>query len=370
LKRIAILTNIVPPYRLPLFNGISEKVCLDVLVCTDNEKNRKWSTNTKQRFKVKKLHGVSLTLRNSMNDYRFIYLKFSILIYLLFKRPDKVVIGDASLTSYLAAFFCKVLGIKYIWWNEVLPFTPIRYGFLGKLRNFSIRNASHHFVSGTLAKEFIQNYGINQESITIIPDAVDNARYFELHKKLAPSSQEIRRKYAINPDDFVMLYVGQFIERKNIQLMLDSYKKLLEQDERNKFILVGGGELKEKILQFKEEHMLDGLIVLDFMEAEKLAELYSISDVLILISKSEPWGMVVNESMCFGVPVVASKYVGAGADLINEDTGIVIDEVNLENLVHGVNKVKKTAKCKSKIINEISNWNNKVAVESFLRGLN
>ncbi|RCW47883.1 glycosyltransferase family 4 protein [Paenibacillus prosopidis] len=369
MRKIAILTNIVPPYRLPLFNGIGDRVELEVIVCTDKEKNRKWSITKERKFKTKKLFGLTLTLRNNLNDYRFIYLKFSILFYLIFHRPYKLIIGDASLTSFMAAICCKVLKIDYIWWNETLPYTPINQGMLGKVRGYCIRNAVHHYVSGSLAKEFIINYGVDEGLITIVPDAVDNDKYFDLHELLQPQSNEIKSKYGINRDDNTMLYVGQFIERKNIQLMLDAYREIYEDDKCVKFIMVGGGELKDKIFQYKVEHGLKGLIVLDFMEPEKLAELYTIANVLILVSNSEPWGMVVNEAMCFKVPVILSKYVGAGADLIDNSTGQIIYDLNVSTLIENIKKIQVMNYDGTIIMNRVSHWNNSTAVERVIKEL-
>jgi len=127
MKKIAILTNIIAPYRLPLFNGIADQSKLDVLICKESEKNREWEINKQQKFKIVKLRGLELTLKNSLGDYRFIYLKISILFYLIFKRPAYLIIGDASFTSYIAALICNILHIKYVWWNEILPFTPNLY---------------------------------------------------------------------------------------------------------------------------------------------------------------------------------------------------------------------------------------------------
>lgn len=370
MRKVAILTNIVPPYRLPLFNGVGEQVELDVLVCSDNEKNRQWNLTTERKFKIKKLFGLTLTFRNNLNDYRFIYLKFSILFYLIFNRPYKLVIGDASLTSFMAAVCCRILKIDYIWWNETLPNTPIKKGLLGKVRGYCIRNAVHHFVSGTLAKEFIINYGVDEGIITIIPDAVDNEKYIEYNNILQPLRDDIKNDYGFDQDDYTLLYVGQFIERKNIFLMLEAYRGVYEDDKKVKFIMVGGGELKDKIIQYKEEHGLEGLAVLDFMEPEKLAELYTISNVLILVSKSEPWGMVINEAMCFGVPIIASKNVGASADLVDTNTGLIIDNnCNVVDLIIALQNSRVENWETDTIKEKISSWDNAIAIKGVLRNV-
>ena len=371
MKRIAILTNIIPPYRLPLFNGIAKTYKLDVLVCKENEKNRKWKIEEKNLFNTIKLKGFELNLKNSLGDYRFVYLKFSIITYLIFKRPDYLIIGDASLTSYFAAFLCNILGIKYIWWNEILPFTPINKGLVEKLRRYSITHAYHHFVSGTLAKEFIESYGIPSSKVSIIPDAVDNQKYFDYYQQYKDKKEKIRKRYNISQDDFVYLYVGQFIKRKNLDIILKSFKLLHHEDQKVKLFLVGGGPEKEKIEKFRREYCLeDYIIVEDFLQEKELAQIYTISDALILLSESEPWGMVVNEAMCFGLPILTSSKVGASADLINEQCGVIIQEyTDYREVANGLRLLKETRWSTETIQNKIYEWNNEVAYREAIKNL-
>jgi glycosyltransferase involved in cell wall biosynthesis len=364
-KRIAILTNIIPPYRLPLFNGIAEKYNLDVLICNEKEKNRKWKINFDNKFNIVKLKGLELNLKNALGDYRFIYLKFSIIFYLLFKRPDYLIIGDASLTSYFAAFLCKLLNIKYIWWNEILPFTPINKGFVEKMRKFAIKNAYHHFVSGSLAKQFIKNYGIPDEKITIIPDAIDNNLYLTYYNKFKNERDNLGKKFNLGKNDFVFLYVGQFIKRKNIFSILNAFKEAKQKDVSLKLILVGGGEEEGKIKDFIKKNKLEfSIIIIDFLDTEELSKIYTISDALILISESEPWGMVVNEAMCFGLPVLASYTVGAAADLIDNKSGIIINDYrNISEITSALLNMKNKKWDKRYIQKKVLSWNNDIAIE-------
>lgn len=364
MKKIAILTNIIPPYRLPLFNGIAKTHEVDVLICKQTEKNREWKIEDKNLFNVIQLRGIELSLKNSLGDYRFIYLKFTVLFYLLFKKPEYLIIGDASFTSYFSAFICKLLNIKYIWWNEVLPFTPISKGFVDKLRSYSIQNAYHHFVSGTLAKEFIESYGVNEETITIVPDAVDNELYFDYYQEFSSSREEFRKNYHIKKDEFVFLYVGQFIQRKNIMLILNTFKKALNEDNNLKLFLVGGGEQQAEIEKFvKDNSLAESVTIKEFLDTKELSKVYTLSDALIIVSESEPWGMVVNEAMCFGLPVLASYTVGASADLIDNNTGFVIQNFNdTQELAHTILDFKSKKWNRENIQEKVFGWNNELAI--------
>lgn len=367
MKKIAILTNIVPPYRLPLFNGIAKENKVDILICKEKEKNREWKSEDNNLFNVIKLRGIELSLRNSLGDYRFIYLKFTVIFYLVFKKPDYIIIGDASLTSYLAALTCKALKIKYIWWNEILPFTPTSQGIIGKLRKFSIQHANHHFVSGTLAKEFIKSYGIKEDMITIIPDAVDNELYINYYNQFKDDRDQLRSSFGIEEQDFVFLYVGQFIKRKNILLLLKAFKEAKKHDTSLKLFLVGGGEDYEEITLFVKNNDLEtSVIIQEFLQIQELSKIYTVCDSLVIISESEPWGMVVNEAMCFGLPVLASYTVGAAADLIDNKSGIIINDYrNISEITLTLLNMKNKKWDKRYIQKKVLSWNNEVAIGLF-----
>lgn len=364
MKKIAFLTNIIPPYRLPVFNGISKKHKLDVLICKDKEANRQWKLEGERLFNTIKLRGFELSLKNDLGDFRFLYLKFTIIFYLLFKRPDYIIIGDASFTSYLAAFVCKMLNIKYIWWNQLIPYTPINKGFVHKLRKFSYKHAYHHLVAGTLAKEYIKSFGIDEKLITIAPDAIDNQVYINYFNQFKSQREELRQKYNINKDDFVFLYIGQFIKRKNMFLILEGFLKAQQQKENIKLFLVGGGEEELQIKEFIEKNNLtNSVIVLDFLQLEELSKIYTLADALVLLSESEPWGKVVNEAMCFGLPIFASYTIGATPDLVDDNTGIVVDEYkNIDILSNTYIKFTNHKWDKQIIQNKILSWNNETSI--------
>jgi len=372
MNKIAILTNILAPYRLPLFNAISKANKVDVLICKENEKNREWIMEDKNLFNTITLKGIEFNLKNSLGDHRFIYLKFSIIFYLLFKRPNYIIIGDASFTSHLAAFVCRLLNIKYIWWNEIITYTPITKGFMDKLRRISFKNAYAFLASGTQAKEFIKSYDIDEEKIFIMPNSIDNELYKNYYNKFKPQRETLRNTYNISKDDFVYLYIGQFIKRKNIMLILETFKEALSKDKNLKLFLVGGGEDYEKINNFIEENKLKNyVIVKKFLQVEELSKIYTLSDALVIVSESEPWGMVVNEAMCFGLPILSSYTIGASADLVDNLTGIVVDDYkNISNLSKEFLNIKNTKWDKQYIQNKVINWDNTISIQSINKIIN
>jgi len=204
--------------------------------------------------------------------------------------------------------------------------------------------------------------------ISIVPDAVDNQKYFNYLEKYTDQKKTIRKKYNISEDDFVFLYVGQFIERKNIDTILKSFKKVSETNENVKLFLVGGGIEKEKIENFVLQNNLNNKVIIEnFLQEEELSKIYTISNALLILSESEPWGMVVNEAMCFGLPIVASEKVGAGADLIDEQSGVVVkDYKNIETVSQVLSTILVKKWSKNYIQIKVSEWNNDLAIKRVL----
>jgi glycosyltransferase involved in cell wall biosynthesis len=75
---------------------------------------------------------------------------------------------------------------------------------------------------------------------------------------------------------------------------------------------------------------------------ERLPEIYSRADVFVLPSISEAWGLVVNEAMCCELPVLVSSHCGCAADLVNEETGWVVDPIDEQSMVEGILKAART----------------------------
>ena len=123
---------------------------------------------------------------------------------------------------------------------------------------------------------------------------------------------------------FVLLFVGRFISLKNIEFLLMNFEKFLQNDSTIILKLVGDGPLKNN-LQKKYEH-LSNVNFVGMKFNDDLINEYKQASALVLPSYNEQWGLVINEAMASGLPVMANKNVGAIDDLIvNRETGFIFD---------------------------------------------
>jgi glycosyltransferase involved in cell wall biosynthesis len=169
---------------------------------------------------------------------------------------------------------------------------------------------------GSLNENFYKSYGVRGDRIFLSPYTVDNEYFFERARSLEGQQRELRQREGIAPDLPVVLYCAKLIPKKRPFDLLRAFAIVMKKI-RASLVFVGDGHLRPELEQFADKNALD-VHFLGFRNQSELPKCYAMSDVLVLPSDYEPWGLVVNEAMCFGLPIIASDKVGAAADLIRD----------------------------------------------------
>ena len=238
-------------------------------------------------------------------------------------RPDVVIVmGWNNLTWWIAVLASRIFKVPVLYMNDANVQAELSQPLWKKLvkqimlGNIFFKLASGFLSSGRANDVLYEYYGVEQEKV--IPFAYSVVHYDFLNRGAAniENRQQIRADYGIPEDSFVMLYCGRFIRQKGIFELLEAYEKV---DIPNKtLILVGNGEELDNMKDFASEHNLKSVHFPGFQPRHEIAKYYAISDMLILPSWRETWGMVVNEALCFSLPVIVSDQVGARQDLVIE----------------------------------------------------
>lgn len=194
-------------------------------------------------------------------------------------------------------------------------------GLKGKMKR-TVLTAFFERISGFLAigtsnATFYRSYGVPEEKIFWTPYAVDNGFFREQARNLAGQKRLLREKEGISQDLPVILFCGKLIEKKCPFDLLRAFA-ILGGYPKASLVFVGDGPLRPKMECFVSEHRLANIYFLGFRNQTELPVCYAMADLLVLPSSVEPWGLVLNEAMCFGLPVIASDRVGAAADLVQE----------------------------------------------------
>jgi glycosyltransferase involved in cell wall biosynthesis len=184
---------------------------------------------------------------------------------------------------------------------------------------------SRFLPGGSRQAAYLRHYGVAGEKISIAQMTVDVAVIMRHTDGIDRAQRaKIRRDLGLPDDATVFLYVGRMEPHKGLQALIEAVGRL-PQDVRSPavLLLVGDGSMSEMLRRAVKANprirwpaRLSGTALLDT---------YAAADVFVLASRFEPWGLVVNEAMAAGLPVIATDRVGCVDDLILlGETGLVV----------------------------------------------
>lgn len=186
------------------------------------------------------------------------------------------------------------------------------------------RIPAHFFPGGARQAEYLASYGVPRERISIAHMTVDVTALSRYRSSLSHADREERRQtFGLDPGDCVFLYVGRLEHYKGLGDLLEAFKLLDTKGNPARLLVVGGGTLQTMLV---DAAMSDPrMICTGRLSGDALLDAYAAADVFVLPSRFEPWGLVVNEAMAAGLPVLATERVGAVDDLVKPgSTGLVV----------------------------------------------
>jgi glycosyltransferase involved in cell wall biosynthesis len=176
--------------------------------------------------------------------------------------------------------------------------------------------------AGSWSSDYFEKYGASRDHIFQIPHCVDNRRFEHEMIRLRPEREQLRRQWEIPIDATVYLFAGKFVPVKRPSDFVDAIGRSSTSRPRIVGLMAGDGPMRG---QCEEQARNTGAPVrfAGFLNQSRIAEAYAVADALVLPSKTETWGLVVNEAMASGLPCIVSDQVGCGPDVI--DRGVTGD---------------------------------------------
>ena len=212
---------------------------------------------------------------------------------------------------------------------------------------------------GTQNAGFYRYYGVPDEKIILMPYTVDNAFFMSAANSLRGKKSELRRKHGLPEDKVIINFTGKLTDTKRPFDLLRAYAAANAPDKA--LIFVGDGNLSGDLRSFAEKENIKNIYFTGFKNQLEIIELYALSDIFVLPSNSETWGLTVNEAMCFSLPVVVSDTVGCGADLVKSgENGCVIKKGDISELTETLGALISSASLRAKMgersLEIIKNW--------------
>lgn len=192
---------------------------------------------------------------------------------------------------------------------------------------------------GLQARQHLLKRGVPEARIFFSPYSVDTSS-FDAQKQIDSRSQT-RSRLGLSDDTFVFLFSGKLIPRKEIKLLVEAFAHV-KHPERCALLILGDGEQREEVIQRGTELLQNRFLFQGFVNQSQLGQYFLAADAFVLPSKYEAWGLVVNEAMQFGLPLLLSDMIGSHKDLLHHnETGYLFQTGDVHDLARGLDKLMK-----------------------------
>ena len=177
----------------------------------------------------------------------------------------------------------------------------------------------------------------------LMPYAVDNQYFAQLAEAAAPHENELRAELGLAPERPVILFASKLQARKHADHLLEAYRQFITDQspaDRPYLVLVGDGEQRIPLEARTRELGLEDVRFAGFRNQSEMPRFFQLADVFVLPSRHEPWGLIVNEVMAAGCPVIVSSDVGCHADLVTDGVeGCVFPVGDVSALANALHRV-------------------------------
>ncbi len=226
--------------------------------------------------------------------------------------------GYAHLTTWLAVAAARARGMRVLIRDEqtLLHGRPMGRRALKSVALQALYAQSTALYIGEQSRRYFAHYGMPAERMFPARYCVDNAHFQRRAAELAPRRREIRARFGIDDDAPVVLFAGKLIEKKQPLLLIEAFARV-RRERPCTLLIAGDGPLRGAAERLAGRIGVPDVHFAGFLDESELPEAYVAADVFVLPSKlHETWGLVVNEAMNFGLPVIVSDKVGCGEDLV------------------------------------------------------
>jgi glycosyltransferase involved in cell wall biosynthesis len=311
--KLLILTNLIPPYWLPILEHFQKTIGeLRIFLSTHMEPSRHWkpqwgdlSVSVQRCLSFKK----SWRHEQGFSEDVFVHIPYDTLPLLWHEQPDVVVTAQLGFRTMQAVLYKKLRPqARLIIWTGLSEHTEKGRSTLRTyLRSWLLRHADAVLVDGKSGVRYLMTLGVPQSKIFLLYHTIELKEFLRSPLRRDPSSA--RR----------LVYFGRLVQLKGLLPFLRILTSWLQDhpDSSCELWLVGDGPVRQELQQFPIPRSLS-LRFLGNVEYDQLPGVYAQGGILAFPSLSDEWGVVVNEALASGVPVLGSLYSQAVEELVTD----------------------------------------------------
>jgi glycosyltransferase involved in cell wall biosynthesis len=327
---IVVLFHRIGPYHFARLAAVGASCGLTAVEFSSFDNTYAWSSvDGAPNFR-------RLTLFEGDVDCRSrIELQSSVHASLAATDPDAVAIPGWSHPGALAALlWCVRNGRPAVLMSESAMHDEIRRRAREAVKRRIVRLFGSALVGGAPHREYACALGLPAPAVVAGYDVVDNAHFARGASQARASEQRLRRCVGLPARFF--LASARFVARKNLLFLLDAYADYRRRAGADawRLVLLGDGPLRAQVESRIAGLGLTGEVLLPgFRQYHELPVFYGLAGAFVHASATEPWGLVVNEAMAAGLPVLVSERCGCAPDLVREGVnGLTFDPCDVAEL--------------------------------------
>jgi glycosyltransferase involved in cell wall biosynthesis len=335
--RLALLTEIISPYRIPVFNALARQKGIElhvIFLAETDPTQRHWQV---YKNEIEFSYEVLPAWRRRRGAWH-VLLNRGMWSALQRFRPNSILCGGYNYPAFWQALtWAKFHSVHFAAWIESTSRDQRNPSILAKfIKQWFIRNCSSFAVPGQSSFEYVRSMGVSAERIHRAPNAVDNQRFANLARSAREREAQCRTELGLPPRYFV--FAGRVTREKGVFQLLEAYTRL-DPELRSQvgLVLVGEETAKDELMKNAANTDPGTLVFPGFAQRDRLAVIYALAEALVFPTLSDPWGLVVNEAMACGLPIIASDAAGCTADLVHDrENGYVVPSANVEKLAEAM----------------------------------
>ena len=341
-QRLVILTEIIAPYRIPVFNALARHPRIDLKVVFFAETDpsiRQWRVYADE---IQFQYEVLPSWRKRLGKYNLL-LNQNLSEALQTANPDAILCGGYNyLASWQALRWSKRNRVPFLLWCESTAGDQrTRHVLVESLKQNFFVKCDGFIVPGTSARNYVGQMAANGKRIFTAPNAVDNDLFASRARSARINEARVREKLQLPLRYF--LFAGRLVKAKGVFELLEAYGSLSpELRSQIGLVFAGDGPLRADLERVAESIRPGAIHFAGFVQRDELASYYSLANCAVLPTHSDTWGMVVNEAMASGLPVICTQAAGCAADLMKEN-GKIVAPKNVFQLARAMNEIATDA---------------------------
>ncbi len=338
--KLVILSEIIAPYRIPVFNALArhESIDLHVIFLAETDPTlRQWEVHKDEiRFRYQVLP----SWRRRFGKYNLL-LNRGVTSALRKMSPNAILCGGYNyVASWQSLLWARRHHVPFSLWVESTV-RDFRAGsrLVESLKARFMQACDQFVVPGKSAFEYVISYGAPEESIFIAPNAVDSKFFAERAEAVRKVEAAHRRTLRLPSRYF--LFVGRLVREKGVFDLLNAYATLAPalRSEMG-LVFVGDGAARAELEKQASAITPGSILFPGFAQREPLAGYYALAETFVFPTHSDPWGLVVNEAMACGLPIISTNVAGCVADLVQDQgNGCVIQAGEIQPLASAMQEL-------------------------------